>query len=127
MRKVVISTDQAPAAVGAYSQALAAGPYVFVSGQIPMDAAGNLVAGDIVVQTVQALANLKAVLAAAGLDLKDVVKTTVYLADLADFKEFNRTYAEFFPQHPPARTTIQAAGLPRGVSVEIDAIALKRG
>lgn len=127
MRKVVISTEQAPAAVGAYSQALAAGPYVFVSGQIPMDAAGNLVAGDIVVQTVQALANLKAVLAAAGLDLKDVVKTTVFLADLADFKEFNRTYAEFFPQHPPARTTIQAAGLPRGVSVEIDAIALKRG
>jgi len=127
MRKVVISTDKAPAAVGAYSQALAAGPYVFVSGQIPMDAAGNLVAGDIVVQTVQALANLKAVLAAAGLDLKDVVKTTVFLADLADFKEFNRTYAEFFPQHPPARTTIQAAGLPRGVSVEIDAIALKRG
>ncbi len=127
MRKVVISTDQAPAAVGAYSQALAAGPYVFVSGQIPMDAAGNLVAGDIVVQTVQVIANLKAVLAAAGLDLKDVVKTTVYLADLADFKEFNRTYAEFFPQHPPARTTIQAAGLPRGVSVEIDAIALKRG
>lgn len=127
MRKVVISTDQAPAAVGAYSQALAAGPYVFVSGQIPMDAAGNLVAGDIVVQTVQVIANLKAVLAAAGLDLKDLVKTTVYLADLADFKEFNRTYAEFFPQHPPARTTIQAAGLPRGVSVEIDAIALKRG
>jgi 2-iminobutanoate/2-iminopropanoate deaminase len=127
MRKVVISTDQAPAAVGAYSQALAAGPYVFVSGQIPQDAAGNLVAGDIVVQTVQALANLKAVLAAAGLDLKDVVKTTVFLADLADFKEFNRTYAEFFPQHPPARTTIQAAGLPRGVSVEIEAIALKRG
>ncbi len=127
MRKVVISTDQAPAAVGAYSQALAAGPYVFVSGQIPLDAAGNLVAGDIVVQTVQVIANLKAVLAAAGLDLKDLVKTTVFLADLADFKEFNRTYAEFFPQHPPARTTIQAAGLPRGVSVEIDAIALKRG
>ncbi len=126
MRKVVISTDQAPAAVGAYSQALAAGPYVFVSGQIPLDAAGNLVAGDIVVQTVQVIANLKAVLAAAGLDLKDLVKTTVFLADLADFKEFNRTYAEFFPQHPPARTTIQAAGLPRGVSVEIDAIALKK-
>ena len=127
MKKVVISTDQAPPAVGAYSQALAAGPYVFVSGQIPLDAAGNLVAGDIVVQTVQALQNLKAILAAAGLSLKDVVKTTVYLADLADFKEFNRTYAEFFPQHPPARTTIQAAGLPRGVSEEIDAIVLKRG
>jgi len=127
MKKVVITTDQAPAAVGAYSQALVAGPLVFVSGQIPLDAAGNLVAGDIVVQTVQVIANLKAILAAVSLDLKDVVKTTVYLADLADFKEFNRTYAEFFPKHPPARTTIQAAGLPRGVSVEIDAIALKRG
>lgn len=127
MKKVVISTDKAPAAVGAYSQALAAGPLVFVSGQIPLDAAGQVVAGDVVVQTVQVIANLKAILAAAGLDLKDVVKTTVFLADLADFKEFNRTYAEFFPQHPPARTTIQAGGLPRGVSVEIDAIALKRG
>jgi 2-iminobutanoate/2-iminopropanoate deaminase len=126
MKKVVISTDQAPAPSGAYTQALAAGPFVFVSGQIPLDARGNLVEGDIVVQTCQVIANLKAVLAAAGLGLKDVVKTTVFLADLADFPEFNRAYGEFFPQHPPARTTIQAAGLPRGVSVEIDAIAAKK-
>ena len=84
-----------------------------------------MVEGDIVVQTVQVMANLKAILAAVGLTLKDVVKTTVYLADLADFQEMNRADGEFFPQHPPARTTIQVAGLPRNVSVEIDAIAVK--
>jgi len=126
MKKIVITTDQVPAPVGPYSQAIAAGPLVFVSGQIPLDAQGRLVQGDIVIQTVQVIANLKVILAAAGLALKDVVKTTVYLADLADFAEMNRAYAEFFPQNPPARTTIQAAGLPRGVSVEIDAIALKK-
>ncbi len=126
MKKIVITTDQAPAPSGAYTQALAAGPFVFVSGQIPLNANGHLVAGDVVVQTVQVLVNLKAILAAAGLALKDVIKTSVYLADMADFQEFNRAYAEFFPQHPPARTTIQAAGLPRGVSVEIDAVAVKK-
>jgi 2-iminobutanoate/2-iminopropanoate deaminase len=126
MKKIVIETDQAPLPVGPYTQALAAGPFVFISGQIPMDPRGNLVEGDIVVQTVQVIANLKAVLAAVGLTLKDVVKTTVYLADMADFYEMNRTYAEFFPQHPPARTTIQAAGLAKNVSVEIDAIAVKK-
>lgn len=126
MKKVVISTDQAPPAIGPYSQALAAGPLVFVSGQIPLDAAGQLVKGDIVVQTCQVIANLKAILAAAGLSLQDVLKTTVYLADLADFQEFNRAYAEFFPQAPPARTTIQAAALPRGAALELDAIAWKK-
>ena len=126
MKKIVITTDQAPPASGPYTQALAAGPFVFVSGQIPLDAQGRLVEGDIVVQTVQVLVNLNAILAAAGLSLKDVIKTTVYLADLADFQEMNRAYGEFFPQHPPARTSIQAAGLPRGVSVEIEAIAIKR-
>jgi 2-iminobutanoate/2-iminopropanoate deaminase len=126
MKKIVIETDQAPLPVGPYTQALAAGPFVFLSGQIPMDARGNLVEGDIVVQTVQVIANIKAVLAAVGLTLKDVVKTTVYLADMADFYEMNRTYAEFFPHHPPARTTIQAAGLAKKVSVEIDAIAVKK-
>jgi 2-iminobutanoate/2-iminopropanoate deaminase len=127
MKKIVINTDQAPPPVGPYTQALAAGPFVFLSGQIALDASGQQVAGDIVVQTVQVIQNLKAVLAAAGLSLKDVVKTTVYLADLADFKEMNRAYAEFFPESPPARTTIQVAGLPRGAAVEIDAIAFKRG
>ncbi len=126
MRTIVINTDQAPAPSGAYTQALAAGPFVFLSGQIPLDARGRLTEGDIVVQTVQVIQNLKAVLAAVGLSLKDVVKTTVYLADLADFQEMNRAYGEFFPQHPPARTTVQVAGLPRGVSIEIEAIAAKR-
>ena len=126
MKKVAISTDQAPAAIGPYTQALAVGPFVFVSGQIPLDPQGNLVKGDIVVQTCQVIANLKAVLAAAGLTLKDVVKTTVFLADLADFQEMNRAYAEFFPGHPPARSTVQVAGLPRGASIEIEAIAAKK-
>ena len=126
MKKVAINTDQAPAPSGAYTQALSVGPFVFISGQIPLDTQGQVVQGDIVVQTCQVIANLRAVLVAAGLALKDVVKTTVYLADLADFQEMNRAYGEFFPQHPPARTTIQAAGLPRGVSVEIDAIAVKK-
>jgi 2-iminobutanoate/2-iminopropanoate deaminase len=126
MKKIVITSDQAPPPSGPYTQALAAGPFVFVSGQIPLNAAGEMVEGDIVVQTVQVIQNLKAILAAAGLTLKDVVKTTVYLADLADFREMNRTYAEFFPERPPARTTIQAAALPRGAAVELDAVALKK-
>ena len=126
MKKVAINTNQAPPASGAYTQALAVGPFVFVSGQIPLDLQGNLVKGDIVVQTCQVIANLKAVLAAAGLSLKDVVKTTVFLADLADFQEMNRAYAEFFPGNPPARSTVQVGGLPRGASIEIEAIAAKK-
>jgi 2-iminobutanoate/2-iminopropanoate deaminase len=126
MQKQVIASDQVAAAIGPYSQAVAAGPLVFVSGQIPMDSKGKIVAGDIVVQTVQVLENLKAVLAAAGLTLADVVKTTVFLADLADFHEMNRVYGEFFPEKPPARSTIQVGGLPKGAAVEIEAVALKK-
>ena len=126
MKKLVITTDQAPPVVGPYSQALAAGPFVFISGQIPMDASGKMVAGDIVVQTVQVIQNIKAILAAADLTLKDVVKTTVYLTDMANFMEMNRTYGEFFPKHPPARTTIQVGALPKGAAIEIDAIAMKK-
>ncbi len=126
MKKQAIKTDQAAAPVGPYSQAISAGPYVFVSGQIPLNAAGKLAQGDIVVQTVQVLENLKAVLGAAGLTLSDVVKTTIFLADLADFPEMNRVYGEFFPASPPARSTVQVAGLPRGVALEIEAIALKK-
>jgi 2-iminobutanoate/2-iminopropanoate deaminase len=126
MKKVAIDTDQAPPSSGAYTQAISVGPLVFVSGQIPLDLQGNLVKGDIVVQTCQVIANLKAILAAAGLTLADVVKTTVYLADLADFQEMNRAYAEFFPGCPPARSTVQVAGLPRGVAIEIEAIAAKK-
>ncbi|MCX5891561.1 MAG: Rid family detoxifying hydrolase [Deltaproteobacteria bacterium] len=127
MKKVAIETDQAPAAIGPYTQALAVGPFVFVSGQIPVDPRGNVVPGDIVIQTCQVIANLKAILLAAGLGLKDVVKTTVYLTDMAEFQEMNRAYAEFFPGHAPARSTVQVSGLARGVSIEIDAIAAKRG
>jgi len=126
MKKQVIQSSQGPAAVGPYSQAVAAGPFLLVSGQIPLDKAGNKVEGDIVVQTVQVLENLKAILSAAGLTLKDVVKTTVFLADLADFAEMNRVYSEFFPETPPARSTIQVAGLPRSVAVEIEAVALRK-
>ena len=125
MKKQIITSAQAPAAVGPYSQAVAAGPFVFCSGQIPMNKAGELVQGDIVVQTVQVLENLQAVLAAAGLTLGHVVKTTVFLADLADFSEMNRVYAEFFAEHPPARSTIQVAGLPKGAAVEIEAVAIR--
>jgi 2-iminobutanoate/2-iminopropanoate deaminase len=126
MKKHIISSEQAPAAVGPYSQAVAAGPFVFCSGQIPMNKAGELVQGDIVVHTVQVLENLQAVLAAAGLTLGHVVKTTVFLADLADFSEMNRVYAEFFAEHPPARSTIQVAGLPKGAAVEIEAVAIRK-
>ena len=126
MKKHIIASDQAPAAVGPYSQAVAAGPFVFVSGQIPLDRNGRLVQGDIVVQTVQVLENVKSILAAAGLTLEHVVKTTVYLTDLADFQEMNRVYGEFFLEKPPARSTVQVAALPKGAAVEIDAIALKR-
>lgn len=126
MKKQIVASNKAAAAIGPYSQAVSAGPYVFVSGQIPLDTAGQLVKGDIVVQTCQVIENLQAILGAVGLSLKDVVKTTVYLADLADFQEMNRAYGEFFPDKPPARSTVQVAGLPRGVAVEIEAVALKK-
>lgn len=126
MKKHIITSDKAPAAVGPYSQAVAAGPFVFVSGQIPLNLQGEMVQGDIVLQTVQVLENLKAVLTAAGLTLKDVVKTTVFLADMADFAEMNRVYGEFFPQNPPARSTIQVGALPRQAMVEIEAVALRK-
>jgi 2-iminobutanoate/2-iminopropanoate deaminase len=105
---------------------VAAGPLLFISGQIPLTLEGKLEEGDIVVQTCQALENLKAILAAAGLTLKDVVKTTVFLADMADFQAMNRAYGEFFPDKPPARSTIQVAALPRGAAVEIEAVALRK-
>jgi 2-iminobutanoate/2-iminopropanoate deaminase len=126
MKKHIITTEQAPAAVGPYSQAVAAGPFVFVSGQIPLNQQGEMVQGDIVVQTVQVIENLKAVLKATGLSLKDVVKTTVFLADMADFAEMNRVYGEFFPENPPARSTFQVAGLPRSAAVEIEAVAFRK-
>jgi 2-iminobutanoate/2-iminopropanoate deaminase len=131
MPRAPISTADAPKAIGPYSQAIAARPhsgafgFVFCSGQIPLDpATGEMVgAGDVRVQAERVLRNLEAVLTAAGASLAAVVKTTIFLADLQDFAAVNDVYARFFPSSPPARTTIQAAGLPRGALVEIDAIA----
>jgi len=119
-----ISTPQAPAAIGPYSQAIQSGDLVFLSGQVPIDpATGELVVGDIAVQTERVLENLGAVLAAAGCTFGDVVKTTIYLVDLGDFQVVNQTYAKRFAAAPPARATVQVSALPKGARVEIDAIA----
>lgn len=124
-KKVIIS-DRAPAAIGPYSQAIQAGNFIFISGQIPLDQGGNLAQGDIAVQTGRVLENLQAILWTAGLSLLDVVKTTVFLTDLNDFAEMNQVYAEYFPESPPARSTIQVAALPRGAAIEIEAVAYKK-
>jgi 2-iminobutanoate/2-iminopropanoate deaminase len=124
--KQVVISDQAPAAIGPYSQAIQAGHFVFISGQIPLDQEGNLAQGDIAVQAGRVLENLTAILQAAGLTLMDVVKTTVFLTDLNDFAEMNRIYAQYFPESPPARSTIQVAALPRGAAIEIEAVAYKK-
>ncbi len=123
--KQIIATEGAPQAIGPYSQAVAAGGFVFASGQIPLDpATGEFVPGGISEQTRQVLRNLSAVLEAAGTGLERVVKTTVYLADMGDFAAMNEVYKGFFETEPPARATVAAAGLPRGARVEIDVIAL---
>jgi 2-iminobutanoate/2-iminopropanoate deaminase len=125
--RTVVATDQAPAAVGPYSQAIRAGKLVFTAGQIPIDpATGKLVEGDIQVQTRRVLQNLQAVLEAAGTSLAKVVKTTVFLQDMGDFQAMNAVYAEFFPENPPARSAVQAAALPLGVDIEIEAVALSK-
>lgn len=118
----VIQTPNAPAAIGPYSQAMVVGNLLFTSGQIPLRADGTLVDGDISVQTTQVLANLKAVIEAAGASLNKVVKTTVFLKNLDDFTAMNAVYAEAFGSHTPARSTVQVAKLPRDVLVEIEAI-----
>ena len=119
-----ISTPQAPAAIGPYSQAIRSGDFVFLSGQVPIDpATGELVVGDIALQTERVLDNLAAVLGAAGCTFADVVKTTIYLVDLGDFQAVNQTYAKRFAAAPPARATVQVSALPKGARVEIDAIA----
>jgi 2-iminobutanoate/2-iminopropanoate deaminase len=127
-----ITTPDAPKAIGPYSQAIAVpapGRLIFCSGQIPLDPnTGEVVgAGDISVQTERVLRNLAAVLTAAGGSLGSVVKTTIYLTDLQEFGAVNEVYGRYFPQHPPARATVQVSALPRGVQVEIDAIAVVTG
>jgi 2-iminobutanoate/2-iminopropanoate deaminase len=120
----VITTGRAPAAIGPYSQAVRSGSFLFCSGQIPLDpATGQLVEGGIEAQTAQVLDNLTAVLAAAGLTLRDVVKTTVFLVSMDDFPAMNEVYARYFDEDPPARSTIGVAALPKGARVEIEAIA----
>lgn len=123
-----IASSGAPAAIGPYSQAIEAGGLVFCSGQVGLDpSSGELVGESLQEQAERALRNLLAVLDAAGLDPGDVVKTTVFLTDLADFAALNEIYAGFFPDPPPARSTIGVAGLPRGARVEVEAIAVRPG
>jgi len=132
MKREVISTTKAPAAIGPYSQGIGvreanagAGGFVFVSGQTPLDpASGKIVDGGIPEQTRRCLENVSAVLEAAGTSASRVVKTTVFLTDMADFKAMNAVYSEFFASEPPARSTVAVAGLPLGARVEIEAIAL---
>ena len=124
MEKSVISTKNAPAAIGPYSQAIKVGNLVFISGQIPIiPATGEIIRGDIKLQTRQALENLKNILVAAGSCIDNVVKTTVFMKDLNDYTAINDVYKEFFSNKPPARAAVQAARLPRDVGVEIEAIA----
>ena len=123
----IVSASGAPAAVGPYSHAVRAGGFLFCSGQVGFDpATGEFVAGGVAEQTAQVFRNVRAVLAAAGLDLSDVVKTTVFLADMVDFQTMNEVYAEAFGDHRPARSTVAAAGLPRGARVEVEVTAQLR-
>lgn len=120
-----VSTEKAPRAIGPYSQAIKAGGLVFVSGQIPLTAEGEVVEGDIRIQTERVLENLKAVLEAAGSGLHKVVQTTCFLAEMEDFPAFNEVYSRYFSPPYPARATVAAKALPRGVRVEVACIALE--
>lgn len=123
--KEIIATENAPGAIGPYSQAVKTGNMVFCSGQIPIDPkTGEFISDDVAEQTEQVLKNLGAVLAAAGTDLNNVVKTTVFLADMSDFTAMNEVYSKFFSENKPARATVQAARLPKDARVEIECIAV---
>jgi 2-iminobutanoate/2-iminopropanoate deaminase len=122
--KKIISTKEAPAAVGPYSQAVRVGSTVYCAGQIPLDPkSGQIVPGDIGAQTRRVLENITMVLKAEGLSFRDLVKTTIYLVDLADFQTVNEIYSGYFDSDPPARSTVQVSALPKGARVEIEAIA----
>ena len=123
--RTAVSTEKAPKAIGPYSQAVRAGQLLFISGQIPIDpATGNLIAGDIAAMTHRVFANIREILAAAGASLDQVARTTVFLADMNDFAAMNEVYATYFSQPAPARSTVQAARLPKDARVEIDVIAI---
>ena len=128
MTKQTVHTDKAPKAIGPYSQAIIYNGIAYLSGQIPLDpASGQVVEGGIAEQTERVMRNLEAVLAASGSSFRQVLKTTVFLADLAEFPKMNEVYAMYFPENPPARATVQAAGLPRAVRVEIECVAVVTG
>ncbi|MEN8190496.1 MAG: RidA family protein [Thermodesulfobacteriota bacterium] len=125
MTREIIQTDKAPAAVGPYSQAVRANGFLYTAGQIPLDPAdGKLIEGSVSEQAERVLENLKAVLVAGGANLASVIKTTVFLQNMNDFAEMNGVYSNYFTDNPPARSTIEVAGLPLGAKVEIEAIAL---
>ena len=126
MKREVITTDGAPAAIGAYSQAVKAGDLVYISGQIPMTPAGELLTGDVSEQTRQSLENLKAILEESGSSLEDTVKVNIYASDMDDFGAINDVYSEYFTTEPPARAFVEVAGLPKDVDVEISAVAISR-
>lgn len=122
--KRVISSDEAPAAVGAYSQATTDGNILFTAGQLPMTPAGELLDEEsVAVQTEQSLSNVEAILNEEGLDMSDVLKVTVFLGDIEDFEEMNTAYGDFFEDEPPARSAVEVATVPKGAAVEIEAIA----
>lgn len=124
--KTIVATQDAPQAIGPYSQAIDAGALLFVSGQIPAGPDGALVCGGVAAQTDRCLQNVSAILKAAGLCLADVVKTTVYMTDLSQFTAMNEVYAKHFASPYPARATVQVAALPKGAAIEIEAIAARR-
>jgi len=125
MKKETVHTDKAPAAIGPYSQAIKTGSFVYTSGQIPIDpATGEIVAGGVEAQTACVLENLSEVLCAAGVGIKDVVKTTVFIKDMNDFSKINAVYAQYFEAPYPARSCVEAARLPKDVLVEIEAVAV---
>jgi 2-iminobutanoate/2-iminopropanoate deaminase len=125
MKKKVIQTEKAPKAIGPYSQAIRAGNFLFLSGQIPLDPkTGELVRGDIRQRTQQVLENIKGVLESQKLGMEDVVKVTIFLKNIGDFNQVNEVYGTYFPSSPPARSTVAVAGLPRNVEIEIEAVAV---
>lgn len=126
MEKKIIKTDNAPAPIGPYNQAVQYGDMLFISGQIALDpATGNLVQGDIKEETTQVMKNLEAILTEAGLTFANIIKTSIFLMDMGQFAPVNEVYSEYFSENAPARETVQVAGLPRGVHVEISMIAGK--
>ncbi|HUL44258.1 MAG TPA: RidA family protein [Bacteroidota bacterium] len=125
MKVKQVLSKNAPAPIGPYSQGIAAGNFLFTAGQVPLDPqTGQVIQGDIRVQTRQVLNNIRAILDQAGVSMQDVVKTTVYLKDMGEFAGMNEVYGEYFPSRPPARSTVEVARLPRDVRVEIDVVAL---